>query len=97
MEGKLKTHKDLDAWKGSIDLVQMVYTVTKKFPRDELYGLTNQLRRAAVSIPSNIAEGAGRGSKKEFIKALRWIPPSSAGGRKVKIRRRRIMLLVWSK
>lgn len=60
VEGKLKTHKNLDVWKRSMDLVQMVYTVTKKFPQDELYGLTNQLRRAAVSIPSNIAEGAAR-------------------------------------
>ncbi|HDL84954.1 MAG TPA: four helix bundle protein [Candidatus Acetothermia bacterium] len=56
----MKTHKNLDVWKRSMDLVQMVYTVTKKFPQDELYGLTNQLRRAAVSIPSNIAEGAAR-------------------------------------
>jgi|AntAceMinimDraft_16_1070373.scaffolds.fasta_scaffold451022_1 four helix bundle protein len=70
MDEKLKTHKDLDAWRKSLDLVEMVYKVTKEFPKEELYGLTNQLRRAAVSIPSNIAEGAGRGSKKEFIQFL---------------------------
>jgi len=51
MDEKLKTHKDLDAWKRSLDLVEMVYKVTKKFPKEELYGLTNQLQRAAVSIP----------------------------------------------
>ncbi len=70
VEGKLKTHKDLDAWKKAINLVEDVYKVTKKFPRDELYGLVNQLRRAAVSVPSNIAEGAGRGSQREFIQFL---------------------------
>ena len=70
MGDELKTHKDLDAWKRSLDLVEMVYKVTNAFPQEELYGLTNQLRRAAVSIPSNIAEGAARGSKKEFIQFL---------------------------
>ena len=70
MGNELKTHKDLDAWKRSLDLVEVVYKVTKEFPQEELYGLTNQLRRAAVSIPSNIAEGAARGSKKEFIQFL---------------------------
>jgi four helix bundle protein len=70
MNAELKTHKDLDAWKRSLDLVETVYKVTKAFPQEELYGLTNQLRRAAVSIPSNIAEGAARGSKKEFIQFL---------------------------
>jgi len=49
------SHKDLDVWKRSLDLVEVVYKITKDFPKDELYGLTNQLRRAAVSIPSNIA------------------------------------------
>jgi len=70
MNKKLKIHKDLDAWKRSMDLVEMVYKVTKTFPKEELYGLANQLRRAAVSVPSNIAEGAARGSKKEFIQFL---------------------------
>jgi len=70
MDEKLKTHKDLDAWRKSLDLVEMVYKVTKAFPQEEMYGLKSQLRRAAVSIPSNIAEGAARGSKKEFIQFL---------------------------
>jgi four helix bundle protein len=52
----MRTHKDLDVWKKSIEFVTMVYEVTNGFPKSELYGLTSQLRRAAVSIPSNIAE-----------------------------------------
>jgi len=70
IDKKLKTHKDLDAWKQSLDLVEMVYKVTKEFPQEELYGLTNQLRRAVVSISSNIAEGAARNSAKESIQFL---------------------------
>ena len=60
-------HKELDAWKRSIDFVVQVYKLTKTFPEGEFYGLTNQLRRASVSIASNIAEGTGRNSPKEFI------------------------------
>lgn len=67
---KLKTHNDLDVWKRSIELVTEIYTITKSFPKDELYGLVNQIRRAAVSIPSNIAEGAARKNTKEFIQFL---------------------------
>ena len=70
MDNNYKDHKELDVWKASIDLVIKIYSITKKFPNDELYGLTNQLRRAAVSIPSNIAEGAARKSSKEFIQFL---------------------------
>ncbi len=66
----MKSHKDLDVWKRSIELVTKLYRVTKNFPKEELYGLTNQIRRAAVSIPSNIAEGAARGHNKEFIQFL---------------------------
>ena len=62
----MKTHHDLDVWKKAISLVTKVYTVTKSFPKTEVYGLTSQLRRCAVSIPSNIAEGAARTSKNEF-------------------------------
>jgi len=54
------SHKNLAVWKQAIDFVTQVYRITEKFPKDELYGLTNQLRRAAVSVPSNIAEGASR-------------------------------------
>lgn len=63
-------HKELDVWNVSVDFVVQVYEVTKNFPKDELYGLTNQIRRAVVSIPSNIAEGAGRNSRKEFVQFL---------------------------
>jgi four helix bundle protein len=65
-----KSHKDLDVWKKSIELVTLVYEITKSFPTEEVYGITNQIRRSAVSIPSNIAEGAGRGSDAEFIRFL---------------------------
>lgn len=66
----LKGHKDLDAWKKSIDLVECLYKQTKEFPKEENYSLTSQIRRSAISIPSNIAEGAARNSKKEFIQFL---------------------------
>jgi four helix bundle protein len=62
----MKTHHDLDVWKKSISLVTKIYAVTKSFPQTEIYGLTSQIRRCAVSIPSNIAEGAARSSKNEF-------------------------------
>jgi len=62
----IKTHRDLDVWKKSILLASEVYTVTVLFPKSEMYGLTSQIRRAAVSIPSNIAEGATRKHKSEF-------------------------------
>ena len=66
----MKTHKDLIVWKKSIEFVTDVYRTTKTFPKDELYGLSAQLRRAAVSIPSNIAEGAARRNDKEFVQFL---------------------------
>src|SRR5690554_2163493 len=66
----MKTHKDLDVWKLSRELVSDVYKVSADFPKSELYGLTNQIRRSAVSIPSNIAEGSARQGNKEFIHFL---------------------------
>ena len=66
----MKTHKDLDVWKLSIEFVTEIYNLTKDFPKEEQFGLTNQIRRAAVSVPSNIAEGAGRRSDKEFLQFL---------------------------
>lgn len=66
----MKSHKDLDVWKKSMNLVTEIYRVTKNFPKEETYGLTNQVKRCVVSIPSNIAEGAGRNSKKEFVQFL---------------------------
>jgi four helix bundle protein len=65
-----KPHKKLDAWKLSMDLVIDVYRETDKFPNRERYGLTDQIRRAAISIPSNIAEGAARHTRKEFMNYL---------------------------
>ena len=60
------THKDLEVWKKSIEFVTSLYSATKVYPKDELFGLVSQMRRAAVSIPSNIAEGASRKGKLEF-------------------------------
>ncbi|WP_300438592.1 four helix bundle protein [Christiangramia sp.] len=60
-------HKDLDVWKKSIDLVETIYKISAEFPASEIYGLTNQIRRASVSVSSNIAEGAGRNSDKELL------------------------------
>jgi four helix bundle protein len=65
-----KTHKDLAVWQKAMDLVVEIYEATKLLPQSELYGLTSQIRRAAVSIPSNIAEGAARNHDKEFVQFL---------------------------
>lgn len=69
-EQKIRGHKDLDVWKKSMDIVESIYKDTTRFPKEEIYGLTAQMRRAAVSIPSNIAEGAARNGKKEFVQFL---------------------------
>ena len=66
----MKSYKDLDAWKKSMQLVKEVYLLTKGFPKDELYGLTSHIKRAAVSIPANIAEGIGRNYKKDTTQFL---------------------------
>ena len=63
-------YTNLDVWKHSRELVKLVYLLTKSFPNEELYALTNQIRRSSVSIPSNIAEGIGRQSNKETIHFL---------------------------
>ncbi len=65
-----KPHKKLDVWNMAMQLVTDVYRVSTNFPQQEMYGLVNQMRKAAVSIPSNIAEGAGRQTSKEFIQFL---------------------------
>ena len=62
----MRPHEKLDVWKRSMDLVVRIYKATEVFPTHERYGLTSQIRRAAVSIPANIAEGAARHSSKEF-------------------------------
>jgi len=66
----LKTHKDLDVYQKSMELVTDIYSLTKSFPKEEVYGLTSQIRRSSISVPSNIAEGAARKSKTEFIQFL---------------------------
>ena len=62
---QVNSHKDLVVWQKGIKLCKIVYEVTEKFPRSEIYGITSQMRRSAVSIPSNIAEGYGRRNPKE--------------------------------
>jgi len=66
----MKSHKDLKVWQESMDLVIEVYKITNLFPKEELYGLTSQIKRSALSIPSNIAEGAGRKGKTEYCRFL---------------------------
>lgn len=66
----MRGHKDLDVWKGSISFVSEIYRISSSFPKGELFALVSQIRRAAVSIPSNIAEGAARNYKTEFIQFL---------------------------
>jgi len=66
----MKTHRDLKVWNDSIEFVTKIYKITEEFPKTENFGLTSQIRRSSVSIPSNIAEGAARSSKKEFSKFL---------------------------
>jgi four helix bundle protein len=65
-----KPHKNLDVWKISMELVSQIYKVTAAFPKHEIYGMTSQIRRAAVSVPSNISEGAARQTKKELANFL---------------------------
>jgi len=73
-----KPHHNLEVWKRSLNYVTGIYKITANFPADEKFGLVSQMRRAAVSIPSNIAEGAARNSKKEFINFLHIAQGSTA-------------------
>ena len=66
----MKTYRELICWQKAIELVKSIYKITKNFQQSEQFGLTSQLRRAAVSVPSNIAEGFGRGSNKDFRRFL---------------------------
>ncbi|MBI4929189.1 MAG: four helix bundle protein [Bacteroidetes bacterium] len=66
----MNRHKELKVWQESIEFVSAVYSFTKAFPKEELYGITSQLNRASVSITANIVEGAGRNSNKEFVQFL---------------------------
>lgn len=73
-----RSFKDLVVWQRSMEFVQEVYRITKQLPRSEEFALTSQLRRAAISIPSNIAEGSKRGTEKDFLQFLRIANGSSA-------------------
>jgi four helix bundle protein len=70
LKEKSNTHKDLEIWQEGLNLVTIIYRITKDFPKEEIYGLTSQMRRAAISNPSNIAEGAARNSLNEYIRFL---------------------------
>ena len=67
---EIRPHRRLDVWKRSIDLAKKIYRICEQFPSNEQYGLASQIRRAAISIASNIAEGAARSGKKEFIQFI---------------------------
>ena len=66
----VKRYYDLVAWQKAMDLVEQIYKVTKSFPKEEVYGLSSQIRRAAISVPSNIAEGHCRNGRREFVHHL---------------------------
>jgi len=70
LRSEVKSHKDLTVWQKAVELVSDIYTESSSWPKEEIYGLISQIRRAAVSVPSNIAEGAARGSNKDFIRFL---------------------------
>ena len=67
----MKTYTELFVWQKSMEIVTVIYRETRNFPKEEVYGLTSQIRRCAVSIPSNIAEGFGRKSQQDFIRFLK--------------------------
>lgn len=74
----MENYKNLLVWQKGVALVKKIYILTRDFPKDELYGLTSQMRRASISIPSNIAEGRMRESRKEFIRYLQIAIASGA-------------------
>ena len=69
--GKIRSYRDLRVWQEGMALAEACYLLTKRFPKDELFGMTSQIRRAASSVPANIAEGYGRNSKGDYIQFLR--------------------------
>ena len=75
---KIQHYRELIVWQKAMQLVKEIYALTKKLPKEELYGLSNQMQRAAVSIPSNIAEGQARGGAKEFAQFLKIASGSKA-------------------
>jgi len=66
----MQTYRDLLLWQKGIELCESIYVISREFPREELYALTTQIRRAAVSVPSNIAEGSGRTTRGEFVQSV---------------------------
>jgi four helix bundle protein len=74
----VKSYRDLEVWRLGLELVETIYRCTSEFPKNEIYGLAAQMRRAAVSIPSNIAEGQARSFSKEFLHFLSFSPGSLA-------------------
>lgn len=76
MQKLIKTYQDLIVWQRSMDLAVECYNMTASFPKNELYGLVSQINRSGASIPANIAEGHGRGSRKEYVQFL-WIAHGS--------------------
>jgi len=79
MDGdRRRSHKDLIVWRKALDLATLIYRITARFPRFELFGLASQLRRAAVSVPSNIAEGTARRTTREFVAYLHFARGSLA-------------------
>jgi len=77
-KNKNYSYRDLIVWQKSMDLVVLIYNITESFPKNEAYGLTSQIRRSAVSIPSNVAEGKRRGSKDEYRRFLQIAYASGA-------------------
>ncbi len=71
MGGRIESYRDLEVWKLGIEIAKQCYIHIQKFPKDELFGMTSQIRRASASVPANIAEGYGRDSKGEYIQFLR--------------------------
>lgn len=74
----MSSYRELDVWKKSFRVTALIYEATKSFPKEEMYGLTSQIRRAAISLPSNIAEGSKRGTNKDFCQFLRIAQGSGA-------------------
>lgn len=74
----MRPHEKLEVWKKAVDFVVLIYEITKSFPSDEKFGLTSQIRRASVSIPANIAEGAARRTDKEFLQFVSIAQGSSS-------------------
>ncbi len=70
-KGSIQSYRDLVVWQKAMDLAEQCYKLTKGFPKNEMYGMTSQIRRAAASVPANIAEGQGRESTGSFIQFLR--------------------------